>query len=79
MFYFSAMIFGLSHLFNYSDIYWWMFIASPLITLPYIVMGFFLGYIRMNYGFIYSILFHATVNFLSSVPIIARMIKSTMV
>ncbi len=78
MFYLSAMAFGLSHLFNYKDIYWWMLIASPLITLPYIVMGLFLGYIRMNYGFIYSLLFHAIINFFPSITIIVKMIKSSM-
>ncbi len=75
IFYFSAIFFGLSHLINYTDIYWWMLIISPLITLPFIVMGLFLGYIRMNYGFIYSLLFHSCINLLSSVSLIIRLIN----
>lgn len=61
IFYLSAFSFGLLHFQNYSlegkDL---LFI--PLITLPQMISGFFLGYIRMNFGIIYSILTHSINN-----------------
>lgn len=74
VFYFVALIFGLSHLFNYNEIYLWMIVSSPFLTLPHIVMGLFLGFIRINYGFFYSFLFHVTINFISSVPFIVELL-----
>jgi hypothetical protein len=74
VFYFFTLIFGLFHLFNYNEIYWWMILSSPFLTLPHIIMGFFLGFIRMNYGFFYSLLFHATINFIPSVPLIVKLL-----
>lgn len=61
IFYLSAFSFGLVHFLNYSlegkDL---LFI--PLITLPQMISGFFFGYIRMNFGIIYSILTHSINN-----------------
>ncbi|MFJ1492384.1 CPBP family glutamic-type intramembrane protease [Capnocytophaga canis] len=61
IFYLSAFSFGLLHFQNYSlegkDL---LFI--PLITLPQMISGFFFGYIRMNFGIIYSILTHSINN-----------------
>jgi len=74
IFYFLSLIFGLIHLFNYHEIHWWMIAASPFLTLPHIVMGFFLGFIRMNYGFVYSCLFHATINFIPSLPLVVKLL-----
>jgi hypothetical protein len=74
VFYFFVLIFGLSHLFNYNEIHWWMILSSPLLTLPHIIMGLFLGFIRMNYGFLYSFFFHATINLIPSVPLIVKML-----
>jgi len=74
VFYFFSMIFGLSHLFNYNEIHWWMILSSPLLTLPHIIMGFFLGFIRLNYGFLYSFLFHATINLIPSAPLVVKLL-----
>jgi ABC-type amino acid transport system permease subunit len=52
----------------------WMIVSSPFLTLPHIVMGLFLGFIRINYGFFYSFLFHVTINFISSVPFIVELL-----
>ncbi len=73
IFYLSSFLFGFLHLFNYSEIYGWMVLISPLITLPFIAMGLFLAYIRMAYGFFYSFLFHVVINLIPSLPMIMRL------
>ncbi len=76
IFYSFSIFFGLLHLFNFEEIYWWMIVFSPLITLPHIVMGLFLGFIRMNFSFLHAFIFHATINFISSAPSIAKFMLS---
>ncbi len=61
-FYFSALLFGLIHIFNFTGITGYNLIFTPLLVLPQIFMGFILGYIRVNYGFRYGVLFHSIVN-----------------
>lgn len=65
IFHFFAISFGMMHLTNYETIYWWMIVISPLLTAPYIAIGYLLGFIRMKYGFVYSWLIHSTANFIS--------------
>ena len=65
LFHLCAITFGMLHLTNYATIYWWMIMISPLLTAPYIALGYILGYIRMKYGFIYGCLIHSTINFIS--------------
>ncbi len=74
LFYTSSVLFGMMHLLNYEDIHWWMIIISPLLTLPYIIMGLFLGFIRMNYGFFYAVVFHVVINTIGSVPILVKLL-----
>ncbi len=62
IFYLSAVLFGLIHIFNFTGITGYNLIFTPLLVLPQIFMGFILAYIRVNYGFKYGVLFHATVN-----------------
>lgn len=61
-FYLSAIVFGLLHVFNFTGINGYNLIFTPLLVLPQIFMGLILGYLRVNYGFKYGILFHAIVN-----------------
>ena len=65
VFHLSAIIFGMLHLSNYETIYWWMIAMIPLLTAPYIAMGYVFGYARMKYGFVNGLLMHSTVNFIS--------------
>lgn len=65
VFHFSAIVFGMIHLSNYDTIYWWMIAMIPLLTAPYIAMGYVFGYARMKYGFVNGFLMHSTVNFIS--------------
>jgi hypothetical protein len=62
-FYISSLLFGVIHFYNYEyDNTHILFL--PLITSPQIFSGFFLGYIRIIYGFWYGVLFHAVSNFI---------------
>ncbi len=62
IFHFSAIAFGMLHLFNFETIKWWMIVISPLLIAPQIIVGYILGYIRMKHGFIYCWLIHSTIN-----------------
>jgi len=62
IFYGSALLFGLLHATNFSGDPLKLIAFSFLLGGPQIVLGIILGYIRMNYGLFYSILFHTIVN-----------------
>ncbi len=64
-FYAIAIIFGLGHFTNYNGITGFLYLWIPLLVLPQIIMGLYLGYIRVNYGIIYSILFHMIINLIA--------------
>lgn len=61
-FYLSAIIFGMLHIFNFAGINWHNFIFTPLLVLPQLFVGLILGYIRVQYGFKYGVLFHSMIN-----------------
>jgi len=65
IFHFSAISFGVMHLFNFETIKWWMIVILPLLAAPHITAGYILGYIRMKYGFTYGWLIHVTINSIS--------------
>lgn len=62
LFWFSALFFGLLHITNFQGNLFVIFMLSPLLCLPQIVMGLILGSIRMNNGFIYSVFIHFVIN-----------------
>ncbi len=62
VFYFSSIVFGLVHIFNYQGVTFHNFIFSILLVLPQLTLGVVLGYIRVTYGLAYSILFHFLCN-----------------
>ncbi|GGD38198.1 CPBP family intramembrane glutamic endopeptidase [Muriicola marianensis] len=61
VFYLSCVIFGMVHLGNFEDssnlLPW-----APLLVAPQILMGFFLGFLRVKLGLVYAILMHACHN-----------------
>lgn len=57
----SALLFGFIHITNY-EINTNILLFSPILVAPQIALGFYLGYIRVKFGFIYSVLLHATYN-----------------
>ena len=61
-FYASATIFGLLHIVNFSGNGWLIMAFSFILCAPQIVLGFVLGYIRMQYGLLYCIIFHMILN-----------------
>ena len=58
----TAIVFGLVHLSNFIGNIYILMAFSLILTAPQIVAGFILGYIRMNYGLVYSMLFHVAIN-----------------
>jgi len=62
--YLSALLFGLIHFSNFTSspnaIYYIIFI-----TAPQILCGLILSYVRINYGFWYSLLMHSCINFIA--------------
>jgi membrane protease YdiL (CAAX protease family) len=62
VFYFSSILFGLVHVFNFGEPAIKTFLFAVIITMPQIIVGFVCGYLRMNYGFKYGVAFHMMVN-----------------
>jgi membrane protease YdiL (CAAX protease family) len=58
----SSIVFGLVHASNFIGNIWYLIGFSFILASPQIIGGFILGYIRMNNGLRYSILFHILVN-----------------
>ncbi len=61
-FYSSSIIFGLLHASNFTGNIYLILTFSFILSGPQIVLGLILGYVRMNHGLKYSILFHLIVN-----------------
>ncbi|WP_425568855.1 CPBP family glutamic-type intramembrane protease [Pedobacter jeongneungensis] len=63
IFYYSAIIFGLIHLTNIKD----LTLSDPVFII-FVISQFFdglsMGYLRIKYGLIYSIIFHSLINFI---------------
>lgn len=62
VFYFSCLLFGFIHISNYDLNTLNLLIITPLLITPKVILGGFLGYIRMQYGILYSIVFHSLLN-----------------
>ncbi len=62
IFYLVAISFGLVHLSNFHHLTVWHYLLAPVLTLPQLFSGFYLGYVRMRYGIWYSIALHALWN-----------------
>lgn len=61
IFYLISLLFGFIHIFNYTDITKGLEIL-PLLIIPQVITGLFLGYVRVKNGFKYSLLFHSLYN-----------------
>ncbi|RUT72821.1 CPBP family glutamic-type intramembrane protease [Ancylomarina longa] len=72
IFYLFMLSFGLLHILNFTftKISFWIVLISPLLVAPQIVLGSILGFIRMRFGFFYSVLFHTLVNLIGTLFII---------
>jgi membrane protease YdiL (CAAX protease family) len=72
IFHISAIIFGLIHLSNYSNINNY-FLAIPLVS-SQIVAGYVLGFVRMKFGLFYSMGLHSVWNFITSLALLIPLI-----
>lgn len=63
IFYISAILFGLMHAHNFSDIVSFLGVLYVLLNLTmHVLSGLFLGYVRIGYGIVASFLFHVANN-----------------
>ena len=62
---FSVISFGYLHLLNFKITREILFF-SPLLLLPYFMAGFIFSYIRLYFGFIYSVMTHMMTNLLGT-------------
>lgn len=69
LFYFSAVSFGVIHIFNYKPEFN-IFLFLPLLILPQLLVGLFCGYIRLRLGFLWGCFLHAFHNFIFFIPIL---------
>ncbi len=70
-FYSFALLFGYIHLFNF-EMTTNVLLFSPILVAPQIYLGLVLGYVRIQFGLIWSILMHAVYNgILVSISILA--------
>ncbi|WP_394748691.1 CPBP family intramembrane glutamic endopeptidase [Spongiimicrobium salis] len=68
-FYASAILFGFVHFFNF-EFSLPALLMAPLLVAPQLIMGFFLGYIRVKLGLRWSILLHASHNGILMIPLL---------
>ena len=61
IFYFSALIFGFVHLFNFPFSLT-ILLLSPILVAPQIILGSIIGYLRVRYGFMMGFFMHALHN-----------------
>lgn len=67
--YISILLFGLVHLFNFTEYENAIWLA-PLLIAPQLITGLFLTFIRVRMGFVYGVLYHALFNALLIGPML---------
>jgi uncharacterized protein len=70
LFWVATLGFGVVHITNFTKLPMSSWIFIPLLVLPQIITGFILGYIRVNFGFRWAVLFHGIFNSILTLPII---------
>ncbi|NVK52616.1 MAG: CPBP family intramembrane metalloprotease [Flavobacteriaceae bacterium] len=72
VFYSAALLFGYMHIFNY-EINTNILLFSPILIAPQIIIGLYLGFIRIRFGLLWSIALHALYNgFLLSLYLLTK-------
>lgn len=61
IFYAFAIVFGLVHITNF-EISTTVLLLAPLLVAPQIILGCYLGFIRIRFGLLWSIILHASYN-----------------
>jgi len=77
IFYFFMLSFGILHIsnFTFTNFNFWIVLISPLLVAPQIVLGSILGFIRMRFGFFYSVLFHIIINGIGVSFLVLKLLK----
>ncbi|NJK29195.1 MAG: CPBP family intramembrane metalloprotease [Acaryochloris sp. RU_4_1] len=76
LFYGLAISFGLVHLSNFTSLAGQAWLLAPLLVLPQTALGIFLGFIRLRYGFWWSVLTHAFHNACALTPLMLMRLGS---
>lgn len=76
IFYLSCILFGVFHVINYNFQSDGSILLLSVMILPQIFTGALLGFMRMKYGIIFSILLHSCLNILALLPQITQMITN---
>ena len=63
VFWLSHIVFALIHFINYDIAKVWYIV--PILVLPQFIIGLYLGFLRVNYGFQWSLVAHSLHNFLA--------------
>ena len=69
MFYILTLVFGFYHITNF-EITTTILLLSPFLVAPQIIVGSLLGYVRIKFGLIWSMIFHACYNLILIGPMI---------
>lgn len=69
LFYFSILLFGFLHLSNFASINPFMLLMSPLLVLPQLCYGIFIGFVRVKikHGFYLGVLVHILINVIGNI------------
>ncbi|KAI9130871.1 type II CAAX prenyl endopeptidase Rce1 family protein [Acaryochloris sp. CCMEE 5410] len=70
LFYGLALAFGLIHVSNFTSLGVQALLLAPLLVLPQTVIGVFLGFIRLKYGFWWAVLTHGFHNACAITPLL---------
>ncbi|UJB70277.1 CPBP family intramembrane metalloprotease [Acaryochloris sp. 'Moss Beach'] len=70
LFYSFALAFGLIHIGNFTSLGAQAWLLAPLLVLPQTVIGVFLGFIRLRYGFWWAVLTHGFHNACAITPLL---------
>lgn len=70
LFYGLALAFGLIHIGNFTSLGARAWFLAPLLVLPQTVIGVFLGFIRLQYGFWWAVLTHGFHNACAITPLL---------
>ncbi|MBD3300651.1 MAG: CPBP family intramembrane metalloprotease [Candidatus Moranbacteria bacterium] len=67
LFFCQAVAFAILHILNYTNLKAIIYF-TPFLVLPQLILGFILGFTRMQYGLIWSIILHAIYNGILTLP-----------
>ncbi|WP_281543145.1 CPBP family intramembrane glutamic endopeptidase [Maribacter aestuarii] len=75
IFYILTLVFGFYHITNF-EITFTIIVLSPILVAPQIIVGSLLGYVRVKFGLLWAIAFHASYNLILLGPLIlVKMLK----